>query len=182
MEKAKLIEKIQLEYDLHETREEPTFGRVSHLTFFYIEEADVSRAGIHSTMKHNKVKRFISERLGKHARKFGFLDSWYYEADDQYLEKELEVLDVYYNQLNQFLEVLNNENYAELYRLMSFTKYKNTLHRLNIDEERMCVRHSATGKEFERPTTVDDLEAFNEWFESAFEKASSTQKVEKVKK
>lgn len=182
MEKAKQLEKIQLEYDLFEVDGDVTLGRVFTMISTNTEEVDVARSLIDLEKRRNRRRRFISSVLGKHAERFGYLDSWYYDMDDSYLDKKSVVLDKYYSQLNDFWSALNDNNTQEIYRLMSFTRAKNRGYRLTIEEERQCIKKSANGEEFERPVVTDNFNTFNEWFEGALEKASYTQNVEKVKK
>lgn len=182
MEKAKQLEKIQLEYDLYEVDGDVTLGRVFTMISSNTEEVDVARSLIDLEKKRNKRKRFLSGLLGKHAEKFGYLDPWYYDMDDSYLDKKSDVLDMYYSQLNSFWSALDDNNFQEIYRLMSFTRTKNRGYRLTIQEERECIKISAEGKEFDRPVVGDNATVFDEWFEGALEKASYTQNVEKVKK
>lgn len=182
MEKAKQLEKIQLEYDLFEVSEEPTLGRVFSMISTNTEEVDVARSLIELEKKRNRRRRFLSGVLGKHAERFGYLDSWYYDMDDSYLDKKSEVLNMYYKQLNSFWSSLSDDNIQEIYRLMAFTRSKNREYRVAIQEERECIKKSATGEEFERTVIADDAITFNEWFEGAIEKVSYAQNVEKVKK
>ena len=182
MEKAKQLEKIQTEYDLFEVDEDVTLGRVFTMISTNTEEVDVARSLIDLEKRRNRRRRFISSVLGKHAERFGYLDSWYYDMDDTYLDKKRQALNLYYAQLNDFWSALNDNNFSEIYRLMAFTTAKNIGYRLTIQEERECIQSSANGEEFERPVVTDNFNTFNEWFEGALEKASYTQNVEKVKK
>ena len=113
MEKAKQLEKIQLEYDLFEVDEDITLGRVFTMISTNTEEVDVARSLIDLEKRRNRRRRFISSVLGKHAERFGYLDSWYYDMDDSYLDKKSVVLDKYYSQLNDFWSALNDNNTQE---------------------------------------------------------------------
>ena len=182
MEKAKQLEKIQTEYDLFEVDGDITLGRVFTMISSNTEEVDVARSIIDMEKKRNKRRRFFSKKLGRHAEKFGYLDTWYYDVDDTYLDKKRQALNLYYGQLNDFWSALNDNNFSEIYRLMAFTRAKNRGYRLTIQEERECIQSSANGEEFDRPVVTDNIHTFCEWFEGALEKARYTQNVEKVKK
>lgn len=182
MERKEQLEMIQLEFDLYEGRNVKTSGSVASTAYLNLEEVDVARSYIELEKKRNKRRRFLSGVLGKHAERFGYLDAWYYDRDDEYLDQKNASLNTYYCQIDAIFARINEDNFAELDRLMSFTRAKNKEYRTLIQRDRDLVRNSANGEEFERESSNFDIEAFNEWFKGALAKASYTQSVEKVKK
>lgn len=182
MENIKEVDKIQLEYDLYETVEVDTLGRMVNILFGNLEEVDVSRSYIELEKKRNHRRRIISGVLGKHAGRFGYLDPYYYVMDDMYLERKSRALDKYYDQLNDIHHEINYDNFQELFRLMSFTGRKAREYRIGIDKEREVLKKHAMGEDIADTVPLDDGKKFGEWFGGALVEASRYERVEKVKK
>lgn len=182
MENIKEVDKIQLEYDLYETGEVDTVGRMINILFGNLEEVDVSRSYIELEKKRNRRRRIISDVLGKHAERFGYLDPYYYVMDDMYLDRKSRVLDRYYEQLNDIHHEIDDDNFQELFRLMSFTGRKAREYRIGIDKEREVLKKHAMGEDVADTVSLDDGKKFGEWFGGALAEASHYERVEKVKK
>lgn len=182
MEKSKEVEKFQLEFDLYSCGNVGPIERTISSMFLTLEEIDVARSVIDLDRRRNRRRRFLSNTLGKHAEKFGYLDPWYYDMDDGYLAKQEEILDVFHQQINDIYREIDDDNYPEVYRLLSFTEDKNKGFIAAVKEERRCIKASASGDAFERTLPKEDPKAFQEWFKGALEAASYVENVEKVRK
>lgn len=182
MVNVEVVDKFQLEFDLYETKKDFSFGYAHNEIFRNLEEVDVARSFIDLEKKRNRRRRIISGILGKHAERFGYFDPYYYDMDDACLDRKRETLDVYYGQLNSVHSEIDDENFVEVFRLMSFARRKNRDFRLSIEEEREAIRKSASGEEVDIPAPTHEFKAFNEWFGPALENASYVERVENVKK
>lgn len=182
MENIVEVGKIQLEYDLYEVRSVSSAGKVAKELNDNLEEVDVARSYISLEKKRNRRRKFLSSKLGKYADRFGYYKQEVYDADDAELDKKSVYLDIYYDQLNDIRSEINDDNFQELYRLMSFTRKKNRDIRVRIEQRRECWRTSEVVDSSEFPKTRSDMDAFSEWFSEALPKASYVERVEKVKK
>ena len=182
MSKNNQVEKIQLEYDLYRGRSVSSIEGAINALFLNLEEVDVARSYIALEEKRNARKRFLSSILGKHAARFGYLDPYYYDMDDSYLERKKDVLDSYYRQLNDIYGNIDENNFREMFRLMGFTRLKNKEFRVGIQSERDTFLALASNDTAEECKYVNEEDAFNAWFKGAVEVASYTESVEKVKK
>ena len=182
MVNVEVVEKFQLEFDLYETRKDFSLGGVSRELYRNLEEVDVARSFVDLEKSRNKRRRFISGVLGKYAERFGYFDAHYYDMDDAFLDRKRAMLDVYYGQLHSISSRLNNDNFTELYRFMSFTRRKNRDFRVLVEAERDALKKCASGEDVEIPASSNEHEQFNEWFAGALEKVSYTERVVKEKK
>lgn len=182
MENIVEVGKIQLEYDLYEVGRVNSAGKVAREVYVNLEEVDVARSYVELEKKRNRRRRFISSKLGKYAESFGYYKPFVYDADDAELDKKSEYLDVYYEQLNDIRSELNDDNFQELYRLMSFTRKKNRDIRVEVERRRESWRNGEVADSSEFPKTRSAMETFSEWFSETLPKASYVERVEKVKK
>ncbi len=183
MEKSRIIEDFQFEFDyLYCGNKGLSIEFVLRSLFTNLEEIDVAKSVIDLEKKRNRRRKFLSNVLGKHAEKFGYLDPWYYDMDDGYLERKEELLGMYREQLNAFYGAIDDYNCSEVYNLMNFARYKNRFYRREVEQERENLKGTAKGAEvcFEKPGS--NAEYFSEWFGEAIEKVCGTKAVEKVKK
>lgn len=182
MKDIKEKEKIQLEYDLYEVGKVSSAGRVAGILNVNLEEVDVARSYIDLEKKRNRRRRFISSKLGKHAERFGYSKPLLYDLDDVELDKKREYLDIYYEQLNDIRSEINEDNFQELYRFMSFTRKKNRDFRVVVEQRREMWKNGTATEAYHLPDTREAVEVFGEWFSETLPKVSYVEKVEKVKK
>lgn len=182
MEYGKEKEVLQLEYDLYEVRKVDSAGKVASTLNVNLEEVDVMRSYVVLEKKRNRRRKFISSKLGKYAERFGYFKPSVYDADDAELDKKGIYLDIYYDQLNAIRSKINEDNFQELFRLMSFTRKKNRDIRTLVEQRRECWKSSEVVDSSEFPKSRPLMDAFGEWFSETLPKASYVERVEKVKK
>lgn len=182
MKYVKEKEALQLEYDLYEVANVESAGKVAGTFNINLEEVDVARSFVDLEKRRNRRRRFISSKLGKHAARFGYYKPLVYDFDDVELDKKREFLDIYYNQLNDIRSEINDDNFQELYRLMSFARRKNRDIRVMIEQRREGWKTGGAAEASGFPNARSAMEAFEEWFSETLPKASYVERVEKVKK
>ena len=182
MENIVEVGRLQLEYDLYEVGSVSSAGKVASILSFNLEEVDVARSYVSLEKKRNRRRKFISSKLGKYADRFGYYKPEVYDADDAELDKKSEYLDIYYDQLNDIRSEINEDNFQELYRFMSFTRKKNRDIRVLVEQRRECWKSGDVADSSEFPKTRGAMEELSEWFSETLPKASYVERVEKVKK
>ena len=183
MEKQRIMEDFQMEFELlYCGNKNMSLNYVLHQFFENLEETDVMRGVIELERKRNRRRKFLSGVLGKHAEKFGYLDAWYYDADDKYLDRKAELIENYREQLNAFYGAIDEYNCTDAFNLMNYARYKNVFYRRDVEEKRKQLKDYEVGfdVDFNRPAAT--AEYFPEWFFGALEKVCGVKAVEKVKK
>ena len=175
-------EKLQLEYDLYEVGNVSSTDRVATCLNVNLEEVDVARSFVDLEKRRNRRRRFISSKLGKYADTLGYYKPLTFDFDDAELDKKCEFLGIYYDQLNDIRSEINDDNFQELYRFMSFTRKKNRDIRVMIEQRRECWKNGNKDGEQQLPDAQAAMEVFREWFSETLPKVSCVERVEKVKK
>lgn len=183
MEKQRIMEDFQMEYELlYCGNKNMSLNYVLHQLFENLEEADVAKGVIELERKRNRRRKFISGVLGKHAEKFGYLDAWYYDADDKYLDRKAELLAEYYDQLNSFYGAIDEYNCTGVFNLMNFARFKNRFYRREVQEKREKLKDYEVGFEIDCNKPRENSSDFAEWFFVALDKVCGVKAVEKIKK
>lgn len=183
MEKSRIMEDFQMEFELlYCGNKNMSLNYVLNQLFENLEEVDVARGVIDLERKRNRRRKFLSGVLGKHAVKFGYLDGWYYDADDIYLDRKAELLSEYYEQLNSFYGAIDEYNCTGVFNLMNFARFKNIFYRREIQEKREKLQDYEVGYEIDCNKSRENSSNFAEWFVGALDKVCGIKAVEKVKK
>lgn len=178
------LEKIRLEYELYDVEDVNSIDDLLSYLFDCLVETEYYREFIEASKSKNITRRKAVKLLGR-LSKYIFTCSdnlEYFDADDRLLDRQGEILDKFYGQLEQLNEKMSEDNFQDIYRLASFAASKYLSNNNSVHEERIMSLQRYNGKKVSGILSVDDSEVFDIFFNEALNMISLGEKIEKVKK
>ncbi len=132
------------------------------------------------SLKENKVQLLKAKIINL----VGFLeeDIESYKEENKYIEKELEVVKLYKKMLKKMQEVLNEENFQEIFKLFDFTiiSYGENINFWEAKRDRVICAQK--GIMFIDNSSISTMDSFKAFFEDEISQISLIKPVEKIKK
>ena len=173
----KKLETMKLQYDLCEVIDCPNdFIGVMDAILEFATDVDEVRNDLNRDKKLNASCRKICKALKGFSDIFGYKNLDYYRNDAIYLEEQVRYVSKYEQCLNRMMGTVDDENYADIYKLALFSHGKFLDNISNVDFKRENLDCRFDGSE-PIEVTNGDFDTFMVFFEQTLEKIELTPKV-----
>lgn len=161
----KQVEKIKTEYCLYDPEEPGSIDYVLDVIFRCIDEAYYFKSLFDDERKKNKIRVKFSSAFGSLAGRVGFLKPDVYEADNDFICLQDKILERYFCQLTDVIEVVDDYNYQDINKLVEFSREKYLANYFSVEEQRKISLLASIGISRERKCSELDSTAVGVFFD-----------------
>ena len=181
MEKSDVLLKLGDEYALYDVESVKTIDDVKAYILVCLDDYKDYINICGREIINNTFRRIKGGFANNFAYLIGYENIDLYSMDNEILKEIIEICRRYSKLMQLISKKMDDNNFLEIYKLLSFIQSKFLCNYRNLDERRLCVEMIYNGI-WASPRSVDSIDDIEMFFSVEINKISLSSRVEKCKK